>query len=101
VSSRAASSSEIALAEPGTELGEPPEPRFHHDPRVVDVDAALTAFEREACELRARLRQTPTDQWHFSVTIGADHVDVHWIVRHALHDVTHHLGDVLRLRAAL
>jgi len=33
--------------------------------------------------------------------VDGDRVDLHWIARHAVHDPTHHLRDVARLRAAL
>jgi hypothetical protein len=35
------------------------------------------------------------------VIVGVDEVDVHWIARDAVHDPTHHLGEVGRLRASL
>jgi hypothetical protein len=33
--------------------------------------------------------------------VDGDELDVHWIARHAVHDSTHHLDDIARLRAAL
>ena len=49
----------------------------------------------------AVLTALDNDRWAAAVIIGADEVDVHWMVRHALHDIIHHLGDVERLRNAL
>ena len=92
---------DIAVDDPGTDLGRPPEPRFDDEPRPIDVGAALTAFEHETVALAERLREIPVESWTSTVIIGNNHVDAHWIVRHALHDVTHHLGDIRRLRAAL
>jgi DinB superfamily len=92
---------DVALADSGTDLGSPPEPRFDLVPRTIDAEAALNAFEHEILELCDRLRGTPGEQWRSAVIIGGERLDVGWIVRHALHDVTHHIGDVRRLRSAL
>jgi hypothetical protein len=91
---------DVAVDNPGADLGDPPEPRFDHEPRSIDVAAALNAFEHEIVALTSRLREIPAESWISTVTIGTDTVNAHWIVRHALHDVTHHLGDIRRLRAA-
>jgi uncharacterized damage-inducible protein DinB len=90
---------DTALAQPGTALGEPPEPRFDPEPRPIDTDQALAGFQDEVRQLCQRLDGTPPDRWDAWATIGDDRVDLHWIVRHAVHDVTHHIGDVARLRA--
>jgi hypothetical protein len=92
---------DVALADPGTDLGPPPENRFDPDPRPIDADAALAGLAREVDALCDRLRELPAERWQDEVTVGGEAIDAHWIVRHALHDVTHHLGDVDRLRAAL
>jgi hypothetical protein len=92
---------DTALTAPGTDLGDPPEAGFDADARVVDVPQSLADFTNEVQVLVQRLEDTPGDAWRSSVTIGGDVVDVHWIARHAVHDVTHHLMDVERLRAAL
>jgi hypothetical protein len=90
-----------AVAQPGVDLGEAPEPRFDPEPRAIDLDAALDGLEREAMSLGSRLREIPDHAWQHKVTIGEDELDVRWICRHAVHDATHHLMDVERLRAAL
>jgi hypothetical protein len=92
---------DTALAEAGTSLGEPPVPRSDPEPRAIDVVVALAGFEDEVARLCERLDSITPDQWSSWVTVGSDRVDVHWIARHAVHDVTYHLGDVARLRAAL
>ena len=90
-----------ALAQPGVDLGEAPEPRFDPEPRAIDLDAALEGLEREAMSLASRLREVPEQSWDHTVRVGADELDARWICRHAVHDATHHLMDVERLRAAL
>ena len=92
---------DVALADPGADLGKSPEPRFDVEPRPIDVERALTGFASEIGQLCDRLRQLAAEQWECSAIVSGNHVDAHWIVRHAVHDVTHHLGDVQRLRAAL
>jgi hypothetical protein len=92
---------EVALADPGTELGDAPVPTFEPGPRVVDVDAALAGLTAEADRLGRALAATPPNAWTSQLIVDGDELDVHWIARHAVHDPTHHLGDVARLRAAL
>lgn len=92
---------DLALSGPGVDLGEPPEPRFDPEPRPLDAERALAAFRQEVNALVAVLTALDNDRWAAAVIIGADEVDVHWMVRHALHDIIHHLGDVERLRNAL
>jgi hypothetical protein len=92
---------DMALTDPGVDLGEPPEPRFDPEPRQLRADRALAALQKEVKELVAALIALDDDRWASTAIIGTDEVDVHWMVRHALHDITHHLGDIQRLRAAL
>ena len=92
---------ESALNQPGVNLGEAPEPEFAPTPRVVDVLLALSGIEREASALRDRLGELTEASWKRTAIIGADEVDAHWICRHAVHDASHHLEDVRRLREAL
>lgn len=92
---------DIATTTPGTVLGPPPQPTFEPEPRPFDVDVASSAFAAEIAHLCDRLEQLSPDEWTMTVVIGDDTVDAHWIVRHAVHDVTHHLGDIARLRATI
>ncbi len=90
-----------ALETPGTDLGSAPVPSFEPEPRAVDIDAALAGVAAEADRLSRALGATPPDVWMSHVIVDGDELDVHWIARHAVHDPTHHLADVARLRAAL
>jgi DinB superfamily len=90
-----------AVAEPGVDLGEAPEPEFAPAPRAIDVRRALAGIDREATELSRRFEELPVTSWTATATIGGDAVDARWICRHAVHDATHHLQDVERLRRAL
>ena len=92
---------ETVLNSPGADLGKPPEPLFTVEPRVIDVQQSFEAFVDEVRQLSERLRGISTDAWDSWVIIDSEHVDIHWIARHAVHDVTHHILDEERLRAAL
>ena len=90
-----------AVDQPGVNLGEAPEPEFAPTPRAIDVPSALGGIEREATALRDRLGELAETAWRSTAIVGSDEVDAHWICRHAVHDATHHLADVRRLRQAL
>lgn len=90
-----------AIAQPGIDLGDAPTSTFAPTPRAIDVSAALTGIRREATGLADRLVELPESSWRATATVDGDPVDAHWICRHALHDATHHLADIDRLRQAL
>jgi hypothetical protein len=48
-----------------------------------------------------RLTRLSDEERSVSAVIAGERIDVSWIPRHALHDVSHHLYDVARLRIAL
>lgn len=90
-----------ALEAPGTDLGEPPASTFDPEPRSVDVPAALDGLRAQAGQLHDELEQLAAPVWDATVVIGGETVDGHWIARHAVHDATHHLVDIARLRGLL
>jgi hypothetical protein len=92
---------DTAVMQPGTDLGKPPEPRFDPEPRLIEIDSALAGIDREATSLRDRLAELPPTAWCSKAIVDENEIDPHWIVRHAVHDATHHLLDVERLRGAL
>jgi hypothetical protein len=92
---------DVAVDSPGTDLGASPQPAFTETPRPVDVTAALGGVVRESAALRKRLLELSPEEWSAEVTFDDAPHDARWICRHAVHDATHHLGDVRRLAAAL
>jgi hypothetical protein len=92
---------DTASSDPGTDLGPTPTPSFDAEPRVIDVAVALEGVGREAGALTHALTALPSPHWARTVTVDGTAVDVHWVARHAVHDATHHLLDVARLRVAL
>jgi DinB superfamily len=92
---------DIAVTTPGADLGESPSSPFDPEPRRIEIKMALAGIESEAIALRESLTQLTPNQWNMTVKLDGDDVNPHWIARHAVHDATHHLGDVAHLRAAL
>jgi hypothetical protein len=90
-----------AISQPGTDLGESPQPQFDPQPRQIDVDVALSGIGSEADSLTKQLSGLSSDDWSLTVTFDGTSVDPHWIARHVVHDATHHLLDIDRLRLAL
>lgn len=90
-----------AVASPGVDLGLAPEPAFDPEPRALVLTDALDGLRREATALADRLQTLTVDEWTHEASIGDDEVDAHWICRHAVHDATHHLMDIGRVRSAL
>jgi hypothetical protein len=91
----------IALEAPGTDLGNPPPPRFDPVARLVEVNAALGGLREQAEQLHDQLEQLAESSWASTVVVGGEIVDVHWMARHAVHDATHHFADIQRLRVLL
>ena len=92
---------DTAVTQPGSDLGNAPPSQFDPEPPFIEVDLALAGIAREATALRERLSALPPDAWISQVVSDGNYIDAHWIVRHAVHDATHHLLDVERIVAAL
>ena len=90
-----------AISQPGTDLGDSPPEQFASQPRQIDVEAALDGIDHEARSLSEQLSELSSDDWFLTVTFDGTSVDPHWIARHTVHDATHHLLDIGRLRSAL
>ena len=92
---------ESAVNQPGVDLGDTPEPEFAPTPKVIDMPSALGGIDTEANALREGLGGLAEASWSATAIVGDVEVDASWVCRHALHDASHHLGDVRRLRQAL
>jgi hypothetical protein len=92
---------DTAISDPGTDLGESPSPQVASEPRQIDVEAALGGIGNEARSLSQKLLELSSDDWFLTVTFDGTSVDPHWIARHTVHDATHHLLDIARLRSSL
>jgi len=92
---------DTATSQPGTDLGRSPPPQFASQPRQIDVEAALDGIDKEARWLSQQLSGLSSHDWSLTVIFDGTSVDPHWIARHIVHDATHHLLDIGRLRSAL
>jgi hypothetical protein len=90
-----------AASQPGVDLGPSPDPSFDPEPRELDLARALGGIEREAKALAAQLASLAPGSWRQAAVVDGEAVDAHWVCRHAVHDATHHLMDVARVRAGL
>jgi hypothetical protein len=92
---------DTAISQPGTDLGQSPPSQFASQPRQIDVQAALDGIDHEARSLSQHMSELSADDWFLTVTFDGTSVDSRWIARHIVHDATHHLLDIVRLRSAL
>jgi hypothetical protein len=92
---------EMVVTQSGTDLGESPSSPFSPEPRSIDIDLALLGIEQESISLLDSISGLSPSQWSAMATLDGTPVDPHWIIRHAVHDSTHHLLDIERLRLAL
>jgi hypothetical protein len=92
---------DLAIDSPGIDLGEHSEARFDDAPRPLDLARSIRGFQKEVRLLLECLSRLSDEERAVTAVMAGDRVGVAWITRHAIHDVTHHLGDVRRLRIAL
>lgn len=92
---------EMSITHAGTDLGESPSSPFQPEPRRIEIDSALAGIEREAASLLVSFSKLSPIEWDSTVTLDGTDVDPRWISRHAVHDATHHILDIERLRLAL
>ena len=67
--------------------------------RVMNPELALTGIEDAVGLLLAASDGTPNEAWTRPFTLGTEHHDAGWIVRHAAHEGAHHLRDIAHVRA--
>ena len=61
---------DMALTQPGTDLGESPSSPFEPQPRQIEIDAVLIGIEREATSLLESFSELSPEEWHSAVTLG-------------------------------
>lgn len=71
-----------------------------HAPNVSDgFDAALSRLTANVHRIHARAQRVGPSrdpQWARTATADGHEVDARWVLRHAVHDATHHLSDIGR-----
>jgi len=76
-----------------------PDPPPVADPLLEPVADALQRFEANTRRLHDKavtLTGARDERWQRTARAGDQSVDAAWVVRHAVHDATHHLSDVGR-----
>ncbi|MGI9601264.1 MAG: MOSC domain-containing protein [Acidimicrobiales bacterium] len=92
---------DIARQQPDIDLGTPDSPEFAPEPADLDRRAVVDALVTECLAFEAQLEGLVDDDWDRTVTIGGGPVSVNGAVAHAMHDATHHMHDLGRIRVAL
>lgn len=62
----------------------------------LDPAKVLDSLEKAADAVADRAEGELTSHWDRTATIGGNKVEAGWLLRHAVHDATHHLRDVSR-----
>jgi hypothetical protein len=92
---------EAAASDPGIVLGDAIEPGEAGVHRQIDLDAALPRLDDEVRQLHEVAVGIEPEDWGRHYVIGEETLDIGWSLRHGVHDATHHLHDVGRIRHAL
>jgi MOSC domain-containing protein YiiM len=92
---------ELARSEPGRDLGDVPTATFAPSVPEIDLARALADLDHETAALFDLARVIPVADWDSAVVVDGDEWSIGWTFRHAVHDVSHHLGDVGRIRRRL
>ncbi|MCU1352683.1 MAG: hypothetical protein JWM05_1892 [Acidimicrobiales bacterium] len=93
---------DVAVHELGVDLTNGSSPDIGPEvQRFDDIESTISTMDSESAQLSALLAGLAPDQWACAETVSLGVVDQHWVVRHALHEMLHHLHDVGRVRARL
>lgn len=94
---------ELALSDQDHSVdGSPPADATATDPpTAIDVHHELVRLDQESMRLHRLWATATADQRARTIEVNGGTADVAGIVRHAVHDATHHLSDITRGIAAL
>lgn len=81
---------------PSFEGIEPDADATDHGYNALDPDNVLEELETNAERIAGRAERALPDHWHRTATIGGVETEAGWLLRHAVHDASHHLRDVER-----
>jgi hypothetical protein len=65
-------------------------------PYTTSFADGVALIDEYATKLETRVAALEPDQWNVSIELGDEVVDPEWVLRHAVHDASHHLADVGR-----
>lgn len=94
---------ELLRAEPGQRVDgvAPSDATVDDPPTTIDVGRELVRLDEEAVRLGWLWSDADVDDRACTIDINGETADLAGIVRHTVHDATHHLGDIGRGIAAL
>ncbi|MGH2760530.1 MAG: DinB family protein [Actinomycetota bacterium] len=75
---------------------EPDPPGTDHGYNVLDPPSVLGELGSNAERIARRADRALPEHWKRTATSGDSEVDAGWLLRHAVHDASHHLRDVER-----
>lgn len=81
---------------PSFEAIEPDEPGLDRGYNQLDPDTVLKELAANAGRMADRAERALPDHWARTAVMGGREVDAGWLLRHAVHDASHHLRDVER-----
>lgn len=92
---------EVALDEPGRDLGPEIGAPAAGEARTVELGPALDGLATEAAAFHGRLLSIDEADWDRSVLLGGVSHSIGWAAHHAVHDTMHHLRDLAAIRDEL
>ncbi len=81
---------------PSFEAIEPDPPGTDHGYNELDPQKVLGELESNADRIARRAERALPEHWKRTATTGGVETDAGWLLRHAVHDASHHLRDVER-----
>jgi hypothetical protein len=75
---------------------EPDPPGTDHGYNALDPAKVMDELQNNAERAAARAEPELLEHWRRTGTIGGVETDAGWLLRHAVHDASHHLRDVER-----
>lgn len=89
---------QAALAEDGLVVdgGPPPDATANDEVEEIDIVREIVRLHEESVRLLKVWNRLTPDEQARTMTLNGEPADIAGIVRHALHDVTHHLSDIGR-----
>jgi hypothetical protein len=87
-------------AEPAFPAIEPDPAGTDHGYNALDPSEVLDQLTAEAERMAERASKALPEHWNRLATTGGEATDAGWLLRHAVHDASHHLRDVERILGA-
>ena len=84
-------------ARPAYPSVEPEEGAPDHGYNALEPGEVLRELEEHARAMAERAEKELSAHWARVATVGDTEIDAAWLIRHAVHDATHHLRDIHRI----